>query len=87
MSAALCAYALETIMTLYPKDMWLHIYTDGSAQDDVSAGAGFYYENFFEGSLASGLGVTNFDAEIEAARHAKCHSQLIYLLPIDELFS
>ncbi|GFT58442.1 uncharacterized protein TNCV_2119361 [Trichonephila clavipes] len=25
-------------MTLYPKDMWLHVYTGGSAQDDGSAG-------------------------------------------------
>ncbi|GFS95040.1 hypothetical protein TNCV_341241 [Trichonephila clavipes] len=44
---AFCANALETIMTLYSKDMWLHIYTDGSAQEDGSAGTGFFYEKPF----------------------------------------
>ncbi|GFV97411.1 DNA polymerase zeta catalytic subunit [Trichonephila clavipes] len=48
-------------MTLYPIDMWLHIYTDGSAQNDSSAGAGFC-ENLFEGSLTADLGATNFNA-------------------------
>ncbi|GFS42063.1 uncharacterized protein TNIN_241201 [Trichonephila inaurata madagascariensis] len=51
-------------MTLYPKDMWLHVYTEGSAQDDGSAGTGFYCKNLFGGSLAAGLGATNFDAAI-----------------------
>ncbi|GFY40746.1 uncharacterized protein TNIN_93831 [Trichonephila inaurata madagascariensis] len=60
-------------MTLYSKDKWLHIYTDDSAQDDGSAGAGFYCENLFEGSLAASLGATNFDVEIEAVRLAICH--------------
>ncbi|GFY77587.1 uncharacterized protein TNIN_188861 [Trichonephila inaurata madagascariensis] len=60
-------------MTLYPKDLWLLVYTNGSAQDDGSAGAGFYCENLFEGSLAAGLGAANFDVEIEAMRQAICH--------------
>ncbi|GFW67911.1 anoctamin [Trichonephila clavipes] len=72
-SAALCALALETIMTLNPKDMWLRIYTDGSAQDDGSAGMGFYCENLFEGSLTASLGAINFDAEIEAVRQTISH--------------
>ncbi|GFY67839.1 uncharacterized protein TNIN_72221 [Trichonephila inaurata madagascariensis] len=60
-------------MTLYPKDMWLHIYTVGSSQNDGSAGAGFYCENLFGGSLAAGLGITNCDAEIEVVRQVICH--------------
>ncbi|GFT02748.1 uncharacterized protein TNCV_879531 [Trichonephila clavipes] len=60
-------------MTLYPKNMWLHVYTDGSAQDDCSAGASFYCKNLFEGSLAASLGVTNFDAKVESVRQAIYH--------------
>ncbi|GFS62137.1 uncharacterized protein TNCV_476871 [Trichonephila clavipes] len=71
--AALCTYDLETIMTLYPKDVWFHVYTDSSAQDDGSAGTGFYCENLFEGSLAEGLGSTNSDTKIKAVRQAICH--------------
>ncbi|GFU84527.1 hypothetical protein TNCV_3915581 [Trichonephila clavipes] len=56
-SAALWAYALETIMTLYPKDMGLHIYTDGSAKDDGPVAADFLLSKHFEGSLAAGLSV------------------------------
>ncbi|GFX55998.1 hypothetical protein TNCV_1953181 [Trichonephila clavipes] len=40
-------------MTLYPKDMGLHIYTDGSAKDDGPVAADFYCQNLFEGSLAA----------------------------------
>ncbi|GFW42905.1 RNase H domain-containing protein [Trichonephila clavipes] len=73
-TVALCSHALETIMTLYPKDMWLHIYTDGSSQDDGSAGAGFYFENLFGGSLAAGLSITKFDAEIEVSEILNLYS-------------
>ncbi|GFW27279.1 hypothetical protein TNCV_2831791 [Trichonephila clavipes] len=52
--------------------MWLHFYTDGSAQNDDSAGEGFYCENLFECSLAAWLGATNFGAEIEAVIQALC---------------
>ncbi|GFY40097.1 hypothetical protein TNIN_295231 [Trichonephila inaurata madagascariensis] len=38
-TAARCVDALETIMTLCPMQMWLHVYTDSSAQVDGSAGA------------------------------------------------
>ncbi|GFS56583.1 hypothetical protein TNIN_345411 [Trichonephila inaurata madagascariensis] len=48
--AALYAYALETIMALYPKKVWFHVYTDSSAQDDDSTGTGLYCENLFEDS-------------------------------------
>ncbi|GFY47604.1 hypothetical protein TNIN_11161 [Trichonephila inaurata madagascariensis] len=51
----------------------------GSAQDDGSAGAGFCYENLFEGFLTAGLGATNFDAKIEAMRQAICHLTITYL--------
>ncbi|GFU71999.1 hypothetical protein TNCV_2999821 [Trichonephila clavipes] len=47
---------------------YLHVYTDGYVQDVSSPGADFYSENLFEDSSAAGLGVTNFDAEIEAVR-------------------
>ncbi|PRD23175.1 UNVERIFIED_CONTAM: hypothetical protein NCL1_47127 [Trichonephila clavipes] len=73
-------------MTSYPKDMGLHIYTDDSAQDDGSAGADFYCENLFEGSLAAGLSATNFDVEIEAVRQAICHLTNLSI-PIDKLSS
>ncbi|GFW33647.1 hypothetical protein TNCV_2211791 [Trichonephila clavipes] len=53
--------------------MRLYIYTDGSALDNGSAGAGFYYEYLFEGTFVAGLShTTNFDAEIEAVRRAIC---------------
>ncbi|GBM58431.1 hypothetical protein AVEN_63787-1 [Araneus ventricosus] len=69
-SDALRAYALEAIFTKYSRDNWLHIYTDGSAQEDCITGAGFYCEGLFEGSCAVGLNNTNFEAEIEALRQA-----------------
>ncbi|GFS66478.1 hypothetical protein TNCV_3857061 [Trichonephila clavipes] len=52
---ALCVYALESIMILLTKDAWLHFYTDGSAQDHGSAGAGIYCEKLFEGFGAKTL--------------------------------
>ncbi|GFY47937.1 dynein regulatory complex subunit 4 [Trichonephila inaurata madagascariensis] len=60
-------------MTLYSKDMWLHIYTDGSSDDEGLAKADFNFINLFKGSLSAGLGAINFDAEIEAVRQAICH--------------
>ncbi|GFY49514.1 hypothetical protein TNIN_292101 [Trichonephila inaurata madagascariensis] len=50
-----------------------HIYTNGSAQDNGSAGASFYGEKLFESSFAAGLGATNFDADINAVRQVICH--------------
>ncbi|GFX15231.1 uncharacterized protein TNCV_2709361 [Trichonephila clavipes] len=47
-SDAICAYALDTLMTIYPNDMWLHIYTHGSAKDEGSAGAAFIVKAFLK---------------------------------------
>ena len=52
--------------TRYPRDNWLHVYTEGSAQEDCITHAGFYCAGFFEGSSAVVLNNTNFKAEIEA---------------------
>lgn len=71
--AILHAHALEIIATRYLKDIWLHIYIDGSAQEDSTAGASFYWQNLFMGSCAVGLGARNLEAEIEAIRQVTSH--------------
>lgn len=62
------AAAMETIYTRYPKNNWIHIYTDGSKMLD-SVGVGVYSELF---AFYSSLGPfrTNFDGELEAIRIA-----------------
>ena len=58
-------------MTLNSKSLWLHFYTNGSAQENGSDRFVFYCESLFEGSCAAVIGAT---AEIEAVKQA------IYLL-------
>lgn len=62
---ALKAFALNHIMNNYPSDLWLHIYTDGSADLNNNSGAGFLCQNVFEGSCSEKVNASNFEAEIE----------------------
>ena len=62
--------ALSTIHNRYPSDNWLHVYTDGSAENAIkNAGAGAY-SNIFSISYPVGKYCDNFDGEIAAIIYA-----------------
>ncbi|KMQ82368.1 reverse transcriptase [Lasius niger] len=64
------ACSLDTIEQRYPRNEWLHIYTDGSyLPESNGAGAGWFCR-LFEGSLAVGKYATNFDGEVSAVHEA-----------------
>ena len=62
--------ALQTIHEDYPEQEWIHIYTDGSSiPGNGKTGAG-YYSRLFQGHLAVGSPLSNYDGEIEAVHAA-----------------
>ena len=65
-SQELRSIALATIEERYPPETWLHVYTDGSAQNSTTnAGAGVF-SNSFQLSAPVGQSASNFDGEVEA---------------------
>lgn len=64
------AAALHTLHLLYPREEWLHIYTDGSSVPGTGRTGAGYFSHLFEGSVPIGTPSSSFDGELAAVKAA-----------------
>jgi ribonuclease HI len=63
-------HTMTYIRKKYPEELWLHVYTDGSATPGKGmAGAGVYCKKF-ENSWAAGKNASSYDGELKAIKVA-----------------
>ena len=70
--------ALERIQVNYPQESWIHVYTDGSADEATQNGGAGLYIQFPGGNekrhyIPTGVYSSSFRAEAEAIRKGAYH--------------
>ena len=61
---------LQTINECYLEEEWIRIFTDGSSNPGTGETGAGYYSVYFEGRLAVGAPLSNYDGEIAAVEAA-----------------
>lgn len=67
---ALKRSTLETIAIRFPSFEWLHVYCDGSSMPGSGKTGAGYFSTMFEGAVAVGAPLSNYDGEIAAVLEA-----------------